>query len=74
MKALLVTKCGCSKMIDIANTYPEIMIPMDPTPSIVQNTLDSELLSATLLNTRRFRLREQYTTINNVVIYIYQEA
>lgn len=61
-------------MIDIANTYPEIMIPMDPTPSIVQNTLDSELLSATLLNTRRFRLREQYTTINNVVIYIYQEA
>jgi hypothetical protein len=61
MKALLITKCGCSKMMDLANFDQDIMLPLH------------ELNVRNEFGKRRFKY-EQRQVIDVVEIYVYKEV
>ncbi len=61
MKALLVTKCGCSRMMDIVNFDQDITLPF------------SELNAKNEFEKRRFKYNSKHI-VSGIEIYIYKEV
>jgi hypothetical protein len=72
MRALLKTRCGCTRMIDIVDRYPVIRIPFDQTYSVLYHNDGEAVLKGLGSIYRTFRY-DRYVVIDNLTVLIYIE-
>ena len=70
MKALLKTRCGCTRMIDILHPMRSIRIPL---PEEMKYVVDF-LPAIKPMSIREFRLENEEYVIDNTTIPVYIEA
>ena len=69
MRAILQTKCGCTREINVVDIVPEIVMPLDGATRMVRGDL-----SVPDNNIRKFRLHKTIVDDFNAVVLIYREA
>lgn len=73
MKAILTTRCGCTKMIDILHPVNSIRIPL-PTPvTYSPGMMDRLAPEANQMPIREFRISGDVYAFNDTHVPIYNE-